>query len=876
MSGRPLLIFLVTPSFAAQAANEDGSIFSRVISKAIGALPSDYETLIAVVDRLPKPAAASFEDNGANAHWRAQTHGLEDYGYEGLAFASTTTPATPLERQPKGVSSSGMGSPALLSGHNKYSSLTFNMHAYSQKVFDMLSRTTDKLQLKSEISSSVQLPLARTVFSTGLPHTLLHGAWSQTSQQTYDHLWTHNRDHFAVTLPLVPNFGTGNFSTGSDGGARQFVGPTTTSLSLPLIALTSAKPVVKCMGNIIRQLGSKWPHVDDKDAIPASTELEKTVSEYLRARSIPPQSVSVWALVTPKIIAQQPGEDLTEINKSGERIRMNWAASRPSIGNTMSYAPLSMDKGARLRRVMSGGGGWGKKAGLLSLDPDSSYDPPLEDLVSQDDIPGFMNAQDLSPVGEVAEEGDLIQFFIWPYGVDMKPRVEASYPADNFGSSVDFGVIPSTVDSVPDDHDPKTRTTPQQLLYKNHFGALSEGGMAIGHTYLTTWQAGFEEGPAPYDFLDELSYMSKVDVPFARFSHLDVNHNDEDMLDPFVTTLWTDIEYQEHIKESVAPLNFKATEPLRSDRHIGAERANESAANSAELQTAATGSEVERGLSASWRGLRGRAEKAKYQEILVAKQKLKEMWRLVKTQRAETWFNPETWVDHVSLTSHNRLEREFVAIALAMRRYFGPFGDYAMSEVEAFDDPTSLAVQRDLYAAEERSRRRKLKRAKLDRLRRLGLSDDSIPVRRITLKGDPPRAVQAAIQKHIAEQQNAATAPVVAASAFDEPPIQFHRMSDPIWTDAKRRARKAPTVDSAETSRKNRKQRYREALEKLRQAKRQQEEAAASERARLDREGKYVVPQPRQSEPRSWRWDSWEEEEQYARLKESVLALLKR
>ncbi|GAB7340338.1 hypothetical protein MBLNU457_6788t1 [Dothideomycetes sp. NU457] len=877
VSGRPLLVFLVTPSFAAQAAKNNGSIFSRVISKAIGGLPSDYETLIAVVDRLPKPAPAPFEENESNACWRAVRPGLEDYGYEGLAFASTTTPATTLERQSKSASSSGIGSPISLSDHNKYSSLTFNVHAYSQKVFDTLSRISNKDLIKSAISSSVQIPLARTVFSTGMPHTLLHGAWSQSSPQTYDHLWTRNRDHFALTLPLIATF-----ENRASGGGRPSVEGSNTSLSLPLIALTHAKPVVRCMGNIIRQLGSKWPHVDDKDAIPASTELEKTVSEYLKARSIPPQSVSVWALVTPKQIVEALETDIPDlIEPSEQRLRANWAASRPSIGTTMQGRDLHMNAGAKLRRVMSGGGGWGKKAGLLSLDPDASYDPQPEILGSSGDTPAFMNAEDLSPVGEVAEEGDLIQFFIWPYGVDMKPRVESSYLADDVGSSFEFGVIPSTVDSDPANNEPKAETSPQQSLYKNHFGALSEGGMAIGHTHIMTWEAFSEEGPAPYDHCEELSYASKVDVPFARYSHLNINnHDDEDLLlDPFMTTQGIDVEHQEHIKESVVPLNFKATEPLRSDRHIGAERVNESVTNLAKPPAAINSSEVERGLSASWRSLSGKAQKVKYREIVEAKKKLLEMWRVLRLQKGAGRLSTKQrrYMSYASLTSQNPLEREFVAIALAMRKYYGGFGDFAESEVEAFDQPTtSLAVLRDLYAEEkythrlESTRPSRLVRAKLARLRSTGMNDAFPLVRKVLLKGPASEAGQAAVQKHIAEKQDEARAPVFAASAFDEPPIQYHRMDDPVWTDKKRQARKAPTVGTGETSRKIRKQRYLEALQKLRRAKKQQEEDA-----RLDDEAGFVVPQYR-SKPRAPKQDDWWEEEQRARLKNNVLGFLDR
>ena len=637
------MIFLVTPTFAAAAANDNGSIFSQIISKASNHAPKDYETLIAVVDRLPRPSSAPFDDNTENAIYRANNLDLEDSGLEGLAFASTTISAFALKGRPASATISGRGSSLSLSDHNKYASLTFNMHVYSQRDLDTLSQTGNQGRIPENISSSVQVPLAQTVFMTGMQHTLLHSIWSQTSDHSYERLSTRNLDQFDVTLPLLPELG--HFAN-------------SVSLSLPLIALTNAKPVVKCMGNIVRQLNFKWPVADSESNFPASTELETAVSEYFKARSIPSQSVSVWALVVPRDSERILGhnwmmENLVGLSESF--LQKNWESSRPQTGGKLQLSTLwrFMHAGAKLRRVMSGGGGWGKKAGLLSLDPDSSYDPLPQNLVAPDTTPDFWDARESSPVGQVANEGDLVQFFIWPYGVDMTKEKKTSSDVSCIRSSVEFGVIPSTIDSVPGSDVQDATSASQVLVYNNHFGALSESGMAVGHSSL-------ESGESTHDLLKEDKHRSKVDVPFARFSHIDIGtsvHDDNDGVRPSETT-----------RQSVAPLKPEATESQISDRLIGANSAIKSTID--ELYG-----------SPPWRQLTGRAKKAKFWEIVELKKKLNTTWKSLKRQKRAT-DEIRDGEYFISLTSDDPLESSFASSALALRKYYG----FAESQGMAFKD----------------------------------------------------------------------------------------------------------------------------------------------------------------------------------------------
>jgi hypothetical protein len=165
--------------------------------------------------------------------------------------------------------------------------------------------------------------------------------------------------------------------------------------SAPIEALTRRREVLSSMGNVIRQLKS-WK---DGEPIPASAELEEKVPQYLARRRGTDGTLVVFALVFP------PG--LVETSERDGLIQYS--------EGTLSEAALSLLRralleGAHLHRVTSGGGGWGKKQGLLTLDP--SFD--------------FTKHEDTGSLGAMLQEagstgpthsmnavspGDFVQFF---------------------------------------------------------------------------------------------------------------------------------------------------------------------------------------------------------------------------------------------------------------------------------------------------------------------------------------------------------------------------------------------------------------------------------------------------------------------------------
>lgn len=167
------------------------------------------------------------------------------------------------------------------------------------------------------------------------------------------------------------------------------------SFSAPMEALTERREVLSSMGNVIRQVKSQ----KDGTPVPASSELEKKVPQYLARRRGTDGVLAVFALVLPRQMLGRPlGDGLIQ----------------PSEGSAteadLSLLRRALLEGAHLHRVTSGGGGWGKKQGLLSLDPAFDF-TKQEDTGSLDALlyqegsgsrANFMNA--VSP-------GDFVQFF---------------------------------------------------------------------------------------------------------------------------------------------------------------------------------------------------------------------------------------------------------------------------------------------------------------------------------------------------------------------------------------------------------------------------------------------------------------------------------
>ncbi|KAL2863623.1 uncharacterized protein BJX67DRAFT_384472 [Aspergillus lucknowensis] len=263
------------------------------------------------------------------------------------------------------------------------------------------------------------------------------------------------------------------------------------SLELPLHPVGERRKVLSSMGNILRQIGKNADGKTD-EPIAASSELEKDLPRYISEHNIVDQRISVWALI--ETSAESP-----------------YDKSRHS----QSSLAKSIQMGSKLHRVVSGGGGWGKKHGLLSLDPEVSFKQPEEvDLLSLSDIfstgsqpPKYgsttpseqrMLPEDLTTLSHAAEPGNYVQFFV---------STEQAQPHDDYainghilGGSISchFGVVSDAKTS-------SSQTTQHKELtvIPNYFGALSEKAI----TYLQPMTEASQ--------YDTLGSQTKIDVPGA-------------------------------------------------------------------------------------------------------------------------------------------------------------------------------------------------------------------------------------------------------------------------------------------------------------------------------------------------------------------------
>nr|OQO29173.1 hypothetical protein B0A51_09375 [Rachicladosporium sp. CCFEE 5018] len=447
----PLLTILLTPGSADLA--QDETLPHRMFAKLAGPdRPStSFESIVAVVDKLPLEG----HDPGA----------VEGMSY--MLLRNTTALDSSLHRP---LQSSAM----------KPGSLNFVVPA-NREAFGHRS-----------VPITAQLPLAQTTFTNGLVSTLLHRSYTTVPSSAPELQSTQYLESATIALP----FQTLN---------SHFF------FSAPLVPLTPLREIRHVMGNIIRQIAAHpsvpgrtttddtdWSLLPDDTTMPASEELEKAVTAYFTALELPPSAVQIWALVLPtsfsigRTVQRLERQSASPPLFEAETIRAAWRPDaetheqlRQSTGTLVGQA-LAFD--GRLVRVLSGGGGWGKKAGLLSLDPDTQYSTRE---LRQDSGWAFdfgnedAEAMKLEALGEIVKEGERIMFLIGPENLDNSFRWAHADKGEKSrfeiaSRGVTLGAIPSSVDAVAPTPSPNAPVT--LVHHPGRFGLLSEGGMAFART----------------------------------------------------------------------------------------------------------------------------------------------------------------------------------------------------------------------------------------------------------------------------------------------------------------------------------------------------------------------------------------------------------
>lgn len=322
----------------------------------------------------------------------------------------------------------------------------------------------------------VGLRLTDTLFVNGNKNTLFGMRWARDSALT------------GLVLGQSVNLSTCNITSTAKTVRNSF--------ELPLHPVTQRRKVVVSMGNIL----SVVTGATDDDTMPASAELEKELPRYIAENDFAEPLVSVWALVEKPEVGPP-----TETDTPQDRVAR------------------SLRGGGKLYRILSGGGGWGKKQGLLSLDPDISLSEAsiqeglvlLESVFDRNapmqDSPRSLDKgiviDDLNLLSQAASKGDYIQFFA-SGGSNPDRNICSELPSQPATDlSYRFGVASDAEDDGGTPADGMQQKDLTVLL--NYFGALSSKTI----TYLQPTVRANSNG-------EILESRTKLDVPGSRVEML--------------------------------------------------------------------------------------------------------------------------------------------------------------------------------------------------------------------------------------------------------------------------------------------------------------------------------------------------------------------
>ncbi|CAG8950329.1 hypothetical protein HYFRA_00006822 [Hymenoscyphus fraxineus] len=303
-------------------------------------------------------------------------------------------------------------------------------------------------------SIKIDMPLANTLFTNGRKSTLLISRWQHKDPESIRRSFVQIKS--AEKLNQVVN-------------ALDDMAIDRPHMLVRVTPLTPARPITSGLGNIVRQID-----FGNNDIGPASRELEAVVNKRMKTLPKERKNLEVWALIVPEAIVSQASPEMRKHLSSvdvGKLLDLD--------GGAVVYW---VNRGAKFCRVVSGGGGWGDKEGLLSLDPQTTYSP-IEN--SELEFPNqTIEEQKTSALGNIAEPGSLIQFFTRRKASEHERTsiLQSSVQHQHtFEKSVVFGAVTDTVDTteekVPEKKVPEIDT--KVIFYAGMFGFQSSSGMFL-------------------------------------------------------------------------------------------------------------------------------------------------------------------------------------------------------------------------------------------------------------------------------------------------------------------------------------------------------------------------------------------------------------
>ncbi|CAP69383.1 uncharacterized protein PODANS_1_10470 [Podospora anserina S mat+] len=284
------------------------------------------------------------------------------------------------------------------------------------------------LQPKAE-PLQVTVPLANTIFTTGKSHALFASKWRHDPAAARKGLSMAASVEKTTQTILLPGYDQSSAST----------------VYTALVPVTRPHKIVAGLGNILRQV-----EVGVKPE-PASKELEAIIPALLKKRLEHSESdeltysgpVGVWALIMPEGAVDQfpiPNPlDVQNYDPSSE-----WDL----VHQTSQAMDGLIAAGCQLRKILSGGGGWGLKQGLLSLDPNTRYARE-----EHEDMESFIRSfKREDATGGIVTPGSYVQFFTEAIPPTEKTRLKLAWPSDRptFAIGTSGGKTSEEVETFPD------------------------------------------------------------------------------------------------------------------------------------------------------------------------------------------------------------------------------------------------------------------------------------------------------------------------------------------------------------------------------------------------------------------------------------------
>lgn len=333
----------------------------------------------------------------------------------------------------------------------------------------------------------IALPVANTLFRNGRQSTSYEDIWEVgTAMKNGTCFQRKSRAplrSFEVTV--------------TPAGVWPFVG-------IPMWSLTRPCEIGSSIGNVLREL----KRGDTGKLFPASTDLEVAVPQFLKLpwlTETAKNGFSVFALITCKDFYAKASEEVqTGVRPPGRRALLDGL----------------FDGRARLHRVTGGGGGWGNKKGLLSLEP--GIDVFADDHDPLAPLPPDGGNYDFQGASAISSTGDNVQFLaVFPgqQSPEDDEHAQQAFLEKETGKMIawrtrDRHTYPRVVlGTSPPDEEHSFATTDSAssgdnlIFAPNYFGMLSEGGACLGRSNANTLH--------PDDGNEPVSFTSRLDIPFT-------------------------------------------------------------------------------------------------------------------------------------------------------------------------------------------------------------------------------------------------------------------------------------------------------------------------------------------------------------------------